>query len=160
MFRDWCRRGSRISVILSFLQHLLALGWAEYTVRGYLTAVSTVQVKCDGLSTVAHPLATQFLRGMRLSSTSPKLLQLRSQGGSPCLPPFESLSSVDLQFLFWKTSLLLVIASAKQVSVLSTSSVDAPGLRFGDKTRWSIFCQTRPFSLRYSFSLRFPFLWC
>ncbi|KAK0133476.1 hypothetical protein N1851_031000 [Merluccius polli] len=116
VFRDWCRVKNKdplichIAVILSFLQHLFVLGRAESTIRGYLAAVSTVHDKCEGLSPGAHPLASQFLRGVRWRRPPQKHLlppwDLQVVLGALCLPPFEPLSSIDLRLLCWKTLFL------------------------------------------------------
>ena len=143
VFRDWCHAKNKdpltfhISVILSFLQHLFVLGRAESTIRGYLAAVSTVHDKCEGFSPGAHPLASQFLRGVRWRHPPQKHLlppwDLQVVLGALCLPTFEPLSSIDLRLLCWKTVFILAIASAKRVSELTTLSVGVACLRFGDR---------------------------
>ncbi len=126
-------------MILSFLQHLFALGQVESTIWGYLAAVSVVHEKCDGASPGAHPLVTQFLRGVRRSYPMWKCLllsrDLQVVLGALCLTPFEPMPSLNLQLLCLKTALSMAIVSAKQVSDLSALSVDPACLRFGDRDR-------------------------
>lgn len=52
-----------------------------------------------------------------------------------CLPPFEPLHSHDLWLLFWKTTFLLAVTSAKPVSEFSALSMDIQCIRFGDEDR-------------------------
>ena len=105
--------------------------------RGYLAAISTVHEKCDGVSPGAHPLATQFLRGVRRSRPSQKPLlpswDLQMVLRALCEHPFEPLSRLSLRLLSLKTVFLLALASAKQVSELTALSVDPACLRFGEE---------------------------
>ncbi|KAE8575625.1 hypothetical protein XENTR_v10003889 [Xenopus tropicalis] len=136
IYHQWCdRRGVdfetfSIPTILEFLQDGLSMGLSLSSLKSQISALSVLFQ--DRLALL--PDVKTFLQGV--SHLSPPYraptanwdltLVLRALQHQP----FEPLASIPLQWLTWKTVLLLALASARRVSELSALSCKVPFLVF------------------------------
>ncbi len=114
---------------------MLDSGPLPSTLKVYVATITSFRSRQGEQSVSRHALVVSFLKeARRLHPPRPPsvppwdlevVLRTLSQ------PPFEPLTSVDLNELSLKTALLLALASAKRIGDLHAFSVDSSCIRFG-----------------------------
>ncbi len=140
VFSTWCQDRdldlvtSDVSVVLSFLQELLVKQLSSSTIKVYAAAIAAFHAPIAGRLVGRDSAVIQFLRGARrMNPPRPRTVPpwdlptvLRALRG----PPFEPLQSTSLRALSLKTTLLLALASVKQVGDLQALSINPACLKF------------------------------
>ncbi len=141
VFVKWCHQAHidpvtcTVSDVLSFLQYRLDSGSLPSTLKVYVAAIAAFRPPQGGQSIGRNAMVVSFLKGARRlhpprpPSVPPWDLEVVLRALSQ--PPFEPLTSVGLKELSLKTTLLLVLASAKRIGDLHAFSVDSDCMRFG-----------------------------
>ena len=122
--------------MLSFLQDGLERRLSPSTLKVYVAAIAAHHDAVEGKSLGKHDLIIRFLKGARRLNPPRVLHSVPSWDLALVLralqsPPFEPLSTVELNILSIKTALLLALASFKRVGDLQAFSVDESCLEFG-----------------------------
>ncbi|XDV46928.1 hypothetical protein PO909_016730 [Leuciscus waleckii] len=135
VFSGWCTaRGVSptdcgVTEVLSFLQELLDKGRAPSTLKVYVAAIAAFSETTLGQSIGRNELVLKRLNPPRPPSVPVWDLTtvLEAMKGAP----FESLQSIDLKHLSFKTVFLLALASVKRIGDLHALSVSATCMEFG-----------------------------
>lgn len=114
--------------------HLRELGLRHASLRVYLPAISAFHAQIDGRTVFSHPLAKQFLKGLRNlhpdARLPPPSWDLPLVLCTLTKHPFEPMATCDLRLLSWKMVLLVAITSARRVSELAALRCSSPYLVF------------------------------
>lgn len=110
-----------------FLLELFEQGQAFFMFKVYMTSIPACRVEIDRATPGAHHLVVRLLKGVRpLRPVSKPIVptwDLALDLEALCAAPFEPLESVNLKILYYKTSLLMALASAKCIGDLHMLSV-------------------------------------
>jgi len=138
-FTSWCTEGNidpylaTVAQILNFLS-TKAEQLAASTLKGYITAISQRIPNREGFQLSLHPTVIQWRKGVEKtkgvtrSIVPPWSLELVLAALKKA--PFEPMETSTLQYLTWKTTFLVAVASARRASELHALCHSSPYLQF------------------------------